>query len=401
MGLFNFFKKPPQKHGVGYAPTMTGATPFYSDFGADIYASDIVMQAISRSANEFKKLQPRHIKTVAGFQSVITDSSIAKVLRRPNPLMSQADFLEKIRILLELNKNVFIYPEWYISNGNEKIITALWPLKPSAVSMLVDAGGRYFYALEFSNGYKTEIPVENIIHWRKDFYDDYFGGRDSIGGERGLLKMLREYDKLTQSIAKAAACSCTVNGIVKTNTFLSDEEQQAKEKDFINRLQNNESGILFHDLKTEYIPIGRDVKIVDAETLKFFHECIMRATGCSLPILNGTYTKAEKEAYYESFLEADIKSLGQALSNFAFSEKSAAHGNEIVLYPNDIAFMSMENKLAALSTGLPAGIFTKNEARELLGYAPIEGGDVMPRGYNEIDGAGNGAEGGKNNDAEE
>lgn len=400
MGLFDFFKKTPQKHGTVDAPTMTGATPFYSDFGADIYASDIVMQAISRSANEFKKLQPRHIRTVDGLQSVIYDSSIAKVLRRPNPLMSQADFLEKIRILLELNKNVFIYPEWYISKGNDKIIKALWPLKPSFVTMKVDAGGRYFYAFEFSNGYKTELPAENVIHWRKDFYDDYFGGRDSIGGERGLLKMLREYDKLVQSIAKAAACSCVVNGIVKSNTYLDDENLKAKEKEFVQRLQNNESGILFHDLKTEYQPISRDIRIVDAETLKFFHECIMRATGCSLPILNGTYTKAEKEAYYESFLEADIKSLGQALSNFAFSEKSVAHGNEIVLYPNDIAFMSMENKLTALSSGLPAGIFTKNEARALLGYPPIAGGDVMPRGYNEVDNAGNSEEGGNNNNAE-
>ena len=391
MGLFDFFKKPPKKSSTGHAPTMTGATPYYSDFGADIYASDIVMQAISRSATEFKKLQPRHIRTVDGFQSVITDSSIAKVLRRPNPLMSQADFLEKIRILLELNKNVYIYPEWYISKGNEKIITALWPLKPSAVTMMVDAGGRYFYAFEFANGYKTELPAEHIIHWRKDFYEDYFGGRDSIGGERGLLKMLREYDKLVQSIAKAAACSCTVNGIVQSNSYLSDDEQKAKQEDFAKRLQNNESGLLFTDSKVTYQSISRDIKIVDAETLKFFHECIMRATGCSLPILNGTYTKAEKEAYYESFLEADIKALGQVISNFAFSEKSAAHGNEIVLYPNSIVFMSMENKLAALSAGLPAGIFTKNEARELLGYAPIEGGDVMPRGYNEID------EGGQNN----
>lgn len=391
MGLFDFFKKPPKKSSTGYAPTMTGATPYFSDFGADIYASDIVMQAISRSATEFKKLQPRHIRTVDGLQSVITDSSIAKVLRRPNPLMSQADFLEKIRILLELNDNVFMYPEWYISKGKEKIITALWPLKPSVVTMMVDAGGRYFYAMEFSNGYKIEIPVEHIIHWRKNFYADYFGGRDSIGGERGLLKMLREYDKLVQSIAKAAGCSCTVNGIVQSNSYLSDDEQQAKQADFVKRLQNNESGLLFTDSKVTYQAISRDIKIVDAETLKFFHECIMRATGCSLPILNGTYTKAEKEAYYESFLEADIISLGQAISNFAFSEKSAAHGNEIVLYPNSIVFMSMENKLTALATCLPAGTLTKNEARALLGFPPIANGDVMPRGYNEID------EGGQNN----
>ena len=45
----------------------------------------------------------------------------------------------------------------------------------------------------------------------------------------------------------------------------------------------------------------------------------------------------------------------------------------------------MENKISALQTGLPAGIFTRNEARALLGYPPIEGGDDMPRGYNNVD----------------
>jgi len=97
---------------------------------------------------------------------------------------------------------------------------------------------------------------------------------------------------------------------------------------------------------------------------------------------------SEKEAYYEHALEADIKSLGQAMSRVIFSDREAGYGNEIVLYPNSITFMSMENKLTALQVGLPAGIFTKNEARELLGYAPIEGGDVMPRGYNEVDATG-------------
>jgi hypothetical protein len=138
-------------------------------------------------------------------------------------------------------------------------------------------------------------------------------------------------------------------------------------------------------MESEFINIPRDVKLVDAETLKFFYDTILRANGCSLAILNNDYTKAQKEAYYESALQPDIKSLGQAISRVIFSDREASFGNEIVLYPNDITFMSMENKLTALQVGLPAGIFTKNEARELLGYAPIEGGDVMPRGYNEID----------------
>ena len=56
---------------------MDGGTPFYSSFGSNIYASDIIVQSIRCKANEFKKLQPRHIKTTAEGQSVVNDSSIA------------------------------------------------------------------------------------------------------------------------------------------------------------------------------------------------------------------------------------------------------------------------------------------------------------------------------------
>ena len=46
----------------------------------------------------------------------------------------------------------------------------------------------------------------------------------------------------------------------------------------------------------------------------------------------------------------------------------------------------MENKIEALKTGLPAGIFTKDEARELLGYPPLPNGQgqVVPQGYNNL-----------------
>lgn len=391
MGIFDIFKKrqtrPPD--GFNYAPTQNGGVPFYSAFGDNVYASDIVMQSIRCKANEFKKLQPRHIVVKDGKQTVKYDSSIAKCLRRPNAYMSTADFLEKVTILLELTKNVFIYPEYYVSKAGEKHYTALYPLKPSTAEYWIDQSERYYIHLGFANGCEVTLPASEVIHWRKDFgVDDYFGG-NMLGGDdnRGLLKAVREYDKLTQSIAKAVECSCQINGIMRYNTYLADEKMEQERQIFEGRLARNESGILFTDMKSEYTALPRDVKLVDSETLNFFHDVILRANGTSLAILNGDYTKAQKEAYYEHALEADIKSLGQAISRCIFSDREESYGNEIVLYPNDITFMSMENKIAALQSGLPAGIFTKNEARELLGFPPIEGGDVMPRGYNEVDNA--------------
>lgn len=383
------FKRKPTEQKYGYAPTMSGANPFYSAFGDSLYASDIVIQSIRCKANEFKKLEPRHIRTTNGLQSVITDSSIARVLRRPNEYMTTADFLEKCAILLELNRNVFIYPQYFRNQASEKVYEKLYPLKPATVEYLIDNSGKYFIKMGFASGYETTLPASDVIHWRKDFYDDYFGGNSAFDDTRGQLKAVKEYDRLCQSISKAVACSCQINGIMTVNSYMSDEKTEAAQAEFESRLRRNESGILFTDRKMEYTSLPRDVKLVDAETLKFFYEVILRANGTSLAILNGDYTKEQKEAYYEHALEADIKSLGQAISKCVFSEREESFGNEIVLYPNDICFMSMENKITALQAGLPAGIFTKNEARELLGYPPIDGGDVMPRGYNEVDGTGN------------
>ena len=388
MGFFDLFKpKQTKETGYRYAPTMTGNAPFYTSFGESVYASDIIVQSIRCKANEFKKLDPRHIRTASGAQALVNDSSIARVLKRPNAYMTTADFLEKITILLELTKNVFIYPTWYKTKGGERYYTGLYPLKPCEAQYLTDNAGVMYIKLRFANGYDVTLPADSVIHWRKDYgVNDYFGG-SAFGGndDSGLLTMLQRYDQLTQSIAKALECSCQVNAVLKVNTYSESDALIAKRKQFENALKENKSGLLVTDMSTEFQNIPRDVKLVDAETLKFFYETILRANGTPLAILNGSYSKADKEAYYEHSLEADIKSLGQAMSRVLFSEREASFGNEIVLYPNDIAFMSMENKLTALQVGLPAGIFTKNEARALLGYAPIEGGDVMPRGYNEVD----------------
>lgn len=387
MGFFDFWRKKEKPKGLVYAPTQSGGTPFYTSFGESVYASDIIVQSIRCKANEFKKLDPRHIRTTDGAQAVVNDSSIARVLKRPNAYMTTADFLEKITILLELNKNVFIYPTWYKTKGGERYYTGLYPLKPSEVQYLSDDSGALYIQMRFANGYETTLPADSVIHWRKDYgVNDYFGGGMFGGNDNaGLLTMLDRYDQLTQSIAKALECSCQVNAVLKVNTYSETDALKAKREQFEADIKANKSGLLVADLSSEYQHIPRDVKLVDAETLKFFHDTILRANGTSLAILNGDYTKAQKEAYYEHALEADIKGLGQAMSRTIFTDRETAFGNEIVLYPNAITFMSMENKLAALQTGLPAGIFTKNEARELLGYAPIEGGDVMPRGYNEVD----------------
>lgn len=47
-----------------YADVMTGQVPIFSQFGRDIYVSDVVQQAIECIANEMSKLEPCFIRGV-------------------------------------------------------------------------------------------------------------------------------------------------------------------------------------------------------------------------------------------------------------------------------------------------------------------------------------------------
>lgn len=392
MGLFDFFKRPKgnknkQNSNLEYAPTMSAYSPVFSDFGDNIYASDIVVQAIRCKANEFKKLNPRHIKIDNGTQTIVTDSSISRVLKRPNNWMTTADFLEKIMILLELNKNVYIYPDYYVTKGGYKYYTGLYPLRPSRVEYLTDSTNNKLYIrFQFPTGYTVTLPQNEVIHWRKDYgINDYFGGGIAGHDEAGLLKMLSSYDTLIQSIAQSVKCSMSINGIMKYGTFLNEAAMTAERAKFEEALRNGDSGIAVMDLKSEYIPIERDIKLVDKDTLNFFYETILRNVGVSVPILNGDYTTTQKEAFYEHALEGDVISLGQAISNTMFSSRETSFGNEVVLYPARINFMSMSEKISYLSIAAPAGAVNKNEIREFAGLPPMENGEEYPRAYNSLD----------------
>ena len=108
--LSNLFKKenPTQ---TKYAEVWNGYAPIFSQFGQDIYASDVVQQAISCIVQEVIKLVPTHVREV-GSDIVPVNSHLQTVLNNPNPIMTTSDFLEKVTWLLFLNYNAFIIPTY-------------------------------------------------------------------------------------------------------------------------------------------------------------------------------------------------------------------------------------------------------------------------------------------------
>jgi phage portal protein BeeE len=176
---------------------------------------------------------------------------------------------------------------------------------------------------------------------------------------------------MLHGIGKAMKASQAINGVVKYGTVLGRDQNAAAVAEFEDRIKSSESGILALDMSGEYMPITRDLKLVDADTLKFIDEKILRNWKVPLCILRGDYTKEQYEAFYQSALEPIIKATSQAFTKKLFTKREKAFGNRVELYPKDLIFMTMSQKIEMVSLLSPTGGMMENEKRATFGLVPL------------------------------
>ena len=377
MGFFDllFHRKPKNSK---LAPMLNGYAPIFTQFGTNIYASDVVQQAVKCIVDEIKKLNPVHVRYKNTDPSPVSDSNWQDVLDDPNPLMTTTEFLEKVTWLLLLNYNAFIIPvykTWRDEEDGERrrSYEALYPIKPVQVNFIEDASGRLFTQFLFENGYETTIPYDDVIHVKYNYsINDYMGG-DQFGqpNHEPLLKTLNLNHQMLQGIAKAMNSSYAINAIVKYNTLIDDGSTEANLKELEQKLNNSQNGFLPLDLKGDVIPFKRDIKLVDSDTLKFIDEKILRNWGVPLDVLKGDYSKETYEAFYQKSLEPIIKALSQAFTKKMFTKRERAFGNRIEFYTEDLVFMTQSQKIEMIKLLAPMGGGYVNEYRTWLGLRPI------------------------------
>ena len=359
-----------------YADMLNGFTPIFSQFGQDIYASDVVQQALQCIVSEMKKLNPQHVR-VNGSDVTTINSSLQTVLQAPNELMTTSDFIEKIVWQLLFNYNSFIIPTfdvWIDKNGVEqRRYTGLYPVQPTQVDFIQDAADRIYVKLTFVNNYETTIPYSDIIHVRHRFSVNEFMGGNAQGQPDNdvLLQTLDLNHQLLQGVASAMKSSFAINGVIKYNTMMDDGKTEKALKELESKLRSSESGFLPLDLKAEYIPIKHEIQLVDAETLKFIDEKILRNFGVPLPILTGDYTKDQYEAFYQKTLEPFIIAFSQAFTRTLFTPRERSFGNQIKFYPKDLIFMSVDQTLEMVRLLGDSGSLYENEKRVAFGLKPL------------------------------
>lgn len=370
------FRRPPKTQKP--APTMNGLLPMYTQFGTNIYASDVVQQALKCIVDELKKLKPKHVRYKGEDPAPVKGSTIQDVLDNPNDLMTTSEFLEKISWLLLMNYNVFIIPTYYTwiddkTGAERRYYESLYPIKPIEVDFIEDAGGRLFVTFRFENGYTTTINYNDVIHIKYNYSVNQYMGGNMLGqpDHQALLETLEQNNALLKGIAKSMQASYAVNGVVKYNSLMDDGKTEKALQELEQKLASNASGFLPLDLKAEFIPIQRNASLVDKDTLAFIDEKILRNFGVPLAILTGDYNKEQYEAFYQKTLEPLIVSISQAFTKKVFTKREKAFGNRIELYPKELIFMTMSQTLEMINILSPTGALFENEKRVALGLSPL------------------------------
>ena len=380
-------KQPQQR--VKLIVSQNGASAIYGNNNDNVLTNDVVIQCIAAIAREIKKLVPKHVKEVDGKKVVINDS-INRMLRRPNQSMTISDFLEAVVWQLYGRDNCFIYPVYEIkedSNGAYKrVYSEMYILMPQLTEFYVDDLDNIIdVKFSFANGESLFINYQKIIHLKRNFgLNDLMGG-DKFGRPHNaaLIKTIKISEALLEGVQKGANASQAIQGAMKYNVLLDDGEMKKNIDKFNEALEENRSGIIGLDLAGEYIPISRDVKLVDPETIEYADKKIARNFGVSQPILDGIATADEKRAFYDTTLEPIVISLNQAFTNNLFTDGEISRGHEVKFYHNIMETFSVEEQFEHYKELMDRGAMTANEVRDRIGLPPMEDGDepVMSLNY--------------------
>jgi len=379
--------------------SMKGYEPTFTSFGKNILQSDIIYSALKMKARFFGKLDPRHIRIKQGQDKgghtteLVTDSSVARILRKPNDFQTTYDFLTQAYFMREKDDNCFIYPDYYTSSNGTRIYTGMYVLLPIMTPIIEqDQSGKLYIRFQFVNPSREVVfPLQDIIVWRQNLEDNQFigGGRYAGLSNVDLLNSLQAYHQSKEAVAEAAKLGCYLDGIIKVNAYAADNKDTQKIRDqFIQDLKTNKSGIGVLDNGAEYQDIQRSLKMVDAATLAEIKQNVMLHTGMTMDMLMGKFTAEEKEAFYENWIEPAAISLGQAMSKVFFSQWQTSYGDQVQLYPKKIQLMSTSEITNVVQNTINAGLFMIDEYREMYGYPPLPNGEGLarPRGFNHLDG---------------
>lgn len=339
----------------------------YYQWGGELYKSDILRSCIQPHVSAIGKLTPVHVKAEGDEADYFY---IDKVLREPNPYMAGCMLQEKLAAQLTLNRNAFAY----INRDGNGYPIELYPLPVMSAEAIYDRGYNLYLRFVLRNGRMVTYPYRDVIHLRRDFYENDIFGTSAQEALTPLMELVGTSDKGLMDAIKNGAI---IRWLVKWNQTIRPEDLKKQAENFAEMYlstETNGTGVAATDAKAEvqqikpndYVPNVLQTDRTERRIYSFF--------GVNQNIVQNSYTEDEWNAFYEAQIEPVAKQMSDEFTRKLFTPCERQAGHRITFGANSLQYASMSTKLNLLQM-VDRGAMTPNEWREVLNMAPIEGGD--------------------------
>ena len=348
---------------------MNGGPAIFTQFSGNAYESDIYRSAVDSIARNVAKLKPVHVVTIERNRKD-GDNYLNRILQvRPNPYMTSYDMIYKIVTHYYLYHNAFAYLQ---KDENGKL-TGIYPLSPVNMEYLTDLTGELYCRFFFAGDKQVTLPFRDVFTIRR-----FYNSNDLLGDKNtAILNTLDLAHTQNEGIANSIKSSATIKGLLKYNQILSPENLKKEKEEFIKDYLSisNNGGIVALDSKMDYVPLEIKGVAIDNEQMSAIKQKIYDYLGVSEKIVNSTYNEDEWSAFYESVVEALGVQISLELTDKIFTQREQAFGNSIIMEANRLQFASNATKVNMIKELMPLGLFTVNQALEILNLPSVENGD--------------------------
>lgn len=306
----------------------------------------------------------------------LTPKELVRVFRKPNHYQNWQQFNEQWTQSLLLRGNTYIFKVRDAFGELYRLVI----LNPDLVTTLVDDNGEIFYQLSNDRLTQTDnviIPASEIIHDRINaLYHPLIGLTPimacALASEQGI--------SILRNSKNFFANGSRPGGVIEVPGPLDAE----KAKDIKSKWDMNygganvgKTGLLSDGAK--YVSIG--MKATDSQLIEQLNmSARIVCTAFNVPpfkigvtdVQGATKVSDLNEIYYsdclQSYIEARENLLDEGLNLNDYKV-------EAFLDLDVLIRMDSTSKIAYFKDGISAGIFSPNEARQKLGYLPVNGGE--------------------------
>ena len=350
---------------------ITGATNFQllnqtfgyvTGFNGAIYDDATIRSCIHAIATNCAKLKPEHRKN-----KKVVKSALNKMLYlRPNQYMNAYDFIYKTVTQLLCCNNAFIY----IHRDGFGNVVGFYPINFSNLRLL-EYDGITFVEFSFMSSKRVCLPYDDLIHIRRHYNEN-----DMFGSEQreALQSPLNVLTAINQGIINSIKLSAGLRGLIQFKSVTPNDKQKKIKDEFVNSYLNinNADGFATLDSSAEFKELKVEPQTADDKQTSIARENVYRFFNISENIVRSNYNEEEYNAFYSSVIEPIAIQLSLEFTYKIFSDKEIGHGNEILFSAERMTFASNATKADIISKLMPLGIFSINQACELMEMPKID-----------------------------